>query len=115
MLQVLWECNRRNERPRHFVSGCFKFSWAPPFWAPPFLTLRKLPTSLIRLPLRLPGDGCPFKAFTRSLACVKRSLCGVSQRFASRRSVLRRLHRHKEASRNTSRFAVPKLFPLQGR
>src|SRR5207245_4528534 len=50
--------------PRHFVSGCFKFSWAPPF-----LTLPKLPTSLIRLPLRLPGDGCPFKAFTRSLAC----------------------------------------------
>src|SRR5439155_15803537 len=110
MHQFLWECNRRDARSWHFVSGFFEF-----FFGPAFLTLPRLPTSLMRLPLRLPGDGCPFKAFARSFACVPRSLCGVSQRFASRRSVLRRLHRHKEASRNTSRFAVPKLFPLQGR
>src|SRR5437879_6226748 len=31
-----------------------------------FLTLPKLPTSLMRLPLRLPGDGCPFNALARS-------------------------------------------------
>src|SRR5256886_6523207 len=114
MLQVLWECNRRNERPRHFVSGCFKFSWAPPF-----LTLPKLPTSLIRLPLRLPGNDCPFKAFTRSLACVPRGFSGVSLRSASCLYLLfcaqRRLFLRKEASRNTLPFAAPKLSPLPGR
>src|SRR5882762_1273012 len=52
MLQSLWECNRRNVGPWHFVSGFFTFF--RPFL---FLTLRKLPTSLMRLPLRLPGDG----------------------------------------------------------
>jgi len=54
MLQSLWECNRRNVGPRHFVSGFFYF-----FSALPLLDSRKLPTSLMRLPLRLPGDGFP--------------------------------------------------------
>src|SRR5437879_2117184 len=31
-----------------------------------FLPLPKLPPSLMRLPLRLPGDGCPFNALARS-------------------------------------------------
>src|SRR6266446_4781988 len=66
MLQSLWECNRRNVGPPHFVSGFFFFFSGFParlqasFLSPNpfrFLTLPRLPTSLIRLPLRLPGDG----------------------------------------------------------
>src|SRR5216684_4269372 len=51
MLQSLLECNRRKARHRNFVSVFFLF------FTPLFLTLRKLPTSLNRLPLRLRGDG----------------------------------------------------------
>src|SRR5260370_30083752 len=69
MLQSLWECNRRNVGPPRILfpdsfsffqdcrRGCRRLSYSlspNPFH---FLTLRKLPTSLIRLPLRLPGDG----------------------------------------------------------
>src|SRR5260370_3406716 len=83
------------------------------FFSPPFLTLPKLPTSLIRLPLQLPGDGCPFSAFARSLACAPTCFSGVSQRFTSRlSSVLRHLSTRRAASRNTSRFAAPELSPF---
>src|SRR6266478_7964385 len=37
---------------------------------PACLTLPKLPTSLIRLTLRLPGDGSFQRSLARSLACV---------------------------------------------
>src|SRR6266851_6068422 len=88
------------------------------FFRLPFLTLPKLPTSLIRLPLRLPGDGCPFNAFARSLACVPISFLGVPWRSALRlcwlSSVLRQLSTRRAASRNTSPFAAPRLslFPV---
>src|SRR2546422_9284148 len=54
MLQSLWECNRRNVGPG-ILFPAFLFFFRPFL----FLTLRKLPTSPMRLPLRLPGDGFP--------------------------------------------------------
>src|SRR6267378_2985242 len=67
MPQSLWECNRRNERPRYFVSGILYF------FGPACLTLPKLPTSLIRLTLRLPGDGS-FQTLSREESCMRSSL-----------------------------------------
>src|SRR5712664_3844386 len=67
MPQSLWECNRRNERPRYFVSGILYF------FGPVCLTLSKLPTSLIRLTLRLPGDGV-LPTLSREEFCMRSSL-----------------------------------------
>src|SRR6266404_1535446 len=67
MPQSLWECNRRNERPRYFVSGLLYF------FGPVCLTLPKLPTSLIRLTLRLPGDGV-LPTLSREEFCMRSSL-----------------------------------------
>src|SRR5436309_14433662 len=67
MPQSLWECNRRNERPRYFVSGILYF------FGPVCLTLSKLPTSLIRLTLRLPGDGV-LPTLCREEFCMRSSL-----------------------------------------
>src|SRR6266446_3650255 len=67
MPQSLWECNRRNERPRYFVSGILYF------FGPVCLTLPKLPTSLIRLTLRLPGDGV-LPTLSREEFCMRSSL-----------------------------------------
>src|SRR5882724_6802258 len=70
MPQSLWECNRRNERPRYFVSGIFCFFWV---LLAACLTLPKLPTSLIRLTFTFAG-GRVLPTLSREESCMRSSL-----------------------------------------